>query len=109
MGANKKRTETLTLRFTKSEKAEIVAQAKKAKMTLTEYIVALSKRTEIVLPPDTAPIIVELKRIGSNINQIAAKVNSGVTYVPDLAAVIENQRKVYELLCNLLGDGRWQP
>ncbi len=57
-------------------------------------IVALSRQTEIILPPDTAPIIVELKRIGNNLNQIAAKVNSGVTYVPDLKEIIENQKRI---------------
>ncbi len=108
MGANRKRTETLTLRFTKSEKSEIVRQAVKAKMSLTEYIIALSKQTDIVLPPDVSPIILELKRIGNNINQIAAKVNSGVAYVPDLTAVVENQRLVYGMLCKLIEDSKWQ-
>ncbi len=109
MGVNRTRDKTLTVRVSKTEKAEIMAQVKKAQMSLTDYIITLSRRTAIVLPPDITPIIIELKRIGNNINQIAAKVNSGVTYVKDLGEVIENQKKVYELLCNFMRDERWQP
>ena len=108
MAENRRRSETLTVRLTKAEKAALTAKARKAKMTLTEYILAVSKDTKIVLPPETAPIILELKRIGNNLNQIAAKVNSGVTYVADLTEVIENQNKVYGLLLKLTEECRWQ-
>lgn len=108
MAENRKRSETLTVRLTKAEKAAIIAKAKRAKMNLTEYIFAISKDTKIVLPPDTEPIVLELKRIGNNLNQIAAKVNSGVTYVADLAEVIENQNKIYGLLLKLTEECLWQ-
>ncbi len=108
MAENRKRSETLTIRLTKAEKAVLTAKARKAKMTLTEYILAISKDTKIVLPPDTAPIVLELKRIGNNLNQIAAKVNSGVTYVAGLTEVIENQNKVYDLLLRLTEECLWQ-
>ena len=108
MTENRKRSETLTIRLTKAEKAAIIAKAKKAKMSLTDYILAISKDAKIVLPPDTAPIILELKRIGNNLNQIAAKVNSGVTHVTGLTEVIENQNKVYDLLLKLTEECLWQ-
>ena len=105
---NRKRSETLTIRLTKTEKATILAKAKKTKMNITEYIKAISETTKIILPPDTAPIILELKRIGNNLNQIAAKVNSGVTYVAGLEEVIENQNKVYDLFLKLTEECLWQ-
>ena len=108
MAENRKRSETLTIRLTKAEKAAILAKAKKGKMNLTEYILAISKDAKIVLPPDTAPIVLELKRIGNNLNQIAARVNSGVTYVTGLTEVIENQNKVYDLLLKLTEECLWQ-
>lgn len=108
MAENRKRSETLTIRLTKAEKAAILAKAKKAKTSLTEYILTISKDARIVLPPDTAPIVLELKRIGNNLNQIAAKVNSGVTYVTGLTEVIENQNKVYGLLLKLTEECLWQ-
>lgn len=108
MAENRRRSETLTIRLTKAEKAALTAKARKAKMTLTEYILAVSKDTKIVLPPETTPIVLELKRIGNNLNQIAAKVNSGVSYVADLTEVIENQNKVYGLLLKLTEECLWQ-
>lgn len=108
MSEKRRRNETLTIRLTKAEKSAIIAKAKRAKMNLTEYILAISKQTEIVLPPDTAPIVIELKRIGNNLNQIAAKVNSGVAYVEGLQTVIENQNKIYGLLYEMTEKMRWQ-
>lgn len=108
MTENRKRSETLTIRLTRAEKATLTAKAMRAKMSLTEYILAMSRGTEIVLPPDTAPIVLELKRIGNNLNQIAAKVNSGVTYVAGLKEVTENQNKVYDLLLKLTEECQWQ-
>ena len=107
MTENRKRNETLTIRLTKSEKALITAKAKKAKMNLTEYIAALSKEKEIVLPPDITPLITELKRIGNNLNQLAMKVNSGAAYIPDLHIVIDMQKALYNKLLSM-EDTSWQ-
>lgn len=108
MSEKRRRNEALTVRLTKTEKANIIAKAKRARMNLTEYILTISKQTEIILPPDTAPIVVELKRIGNNLNQIAAKVNSGVAYVEGLQTVIENQNKIYGLLYEMTEKKLWQ-
>ncbi len=109
MSENRKRSETLTIRITKSEKAAIVGQAKKARMSLTEYILALSQQLPIYPPPDFSPLLVELKRIGNNINQIAAKVNSGAAYVPDLRQIKEQQKKIYDQLLQLTEGSAWRP
>lgn len=108
MKENRKRSETLTIRLTRSEKARLISKAQRAKMSVTDYLVAVSERTEIHLPPDTVPVVTELKRIGNNLNQIAAKVNSGVTYVGNLAEVIENQNRAYRLLYEFTERCRWR-
>ena len=77
-------------------------------MNLTEYIVALSKDVTIILPPDIAPLVTEMKRIGNNLNQIAAKVNSGAVYVPDLREVVEMQKALYDHLLLMTEDSSWQ-
>ena len=105
---NRKRNQTLTIRLTKSEKAAITAKARKAKMNLTEYIVAMSRDVQIILPPDIAPLVTELKRIGNNLNQLAAKVNSGAVYVPDLREVVEMQKALYDHLLSVTEDSLWQ-
>lgn len=43
-----------------------------------------------------------------SISCVAAKVNSGVTYVENLTEVIENQNKIYDLLLKLTEECRWQ-
>ena len=108
MKENRKRSETLTIRLTRSEKARLISKAKKAKLTVTDYLVAVSKRAEIYLPPDTVPIVTELKRIGNNLNQIAAKVNSGAAYVGNLTEVIKNQDRLYKLIYELTERCRWR-
>ena len=44
-------------------------------MTLTDYLIECSRNTKIKVT-DLSEVLVELKRIGNNINQIARKVNS---------------------------------
>ena len=109
MAENRKRGTTLTIRVTKAEKASVAANAKRARMSLTDYILALNEQVAICPPPDLAPLLVELKRIGTNINQVAAKVNSGVTYVPSLEQVAENQNTIIRLMSKTLEDRPWQP
>lgn len=109
MAENRKRGTTLTIRVTKAEKASVAANAKRARKNLTDYILALNEKVTICPPPDLAPVLTELKRIGSNINQVAAKVNSGVAYVPGLERVVENQNALVSLISKTLEDRSWQP
>ena len=96
MTENRKRNETLTIRLTKAEKSAIRTKARKAKLNLTDYIIAASLQTEITVAEDVKPLIAELKRIGNNLNQIAVKVNSGAFHSADFQDVIDLQRMVYE-------------
>ena len=42
------------------------------------------------------PVVAELKRIGTNLNQIAMKINAGVFRSYNFSEVIDWQRKLYE-------------
>ena len=108
MAENRRRDKTLTIRVTESERAAITAKAKRAKLSLTEYIVTLSRQVEIHPPADLSPLLVELKRIGNNLNQLAMKVNSGMAYVPDLREIIEQQNNIYRQLLTMTEDRAWQ-
>ena len=77
MTENRKRNQTLTVRLTAAEKDAITRNAAKARMNLTDYIVASSLLTEIHVAEDTRPLLTELKRIGNNLNQISTKINAG--------------------------------
>ncbi len=72
-------------------------------MNLTEYIIAVSNKSKINVSEDTKPLLVELKRIGNNINQIAMKINSGALSSYNFTEVINMQRKIYEQMLELVG------
>ena len=78
MKVNRRRNITLTVRLTEEEKAHIVSMAKKANLSLTDYIVELSKLVPIVVPENVKPLLIELRRIGNNINQIATRANMDI-------------------------------
>ena len=103
MQENRKRDKTLTIRLTESEKALIEKKANRANMNLTEYIIAVSNNSKINVTEDTRPLLVELKRIGNNINQIAMKINSGALSSYNFTEVINMQRKIYEQMLELVG------
>ena len=103
MKEKRKRDKTLTIRLTESEKMMIEKKASKAKLNLTEYIISVSSKSKISVAEDTKPLLMELKRIGNNINQIAMKINSGVVSSYNFDEVISMQRKIYEQLLLLVG------
>lgn len=78
MKINRRRNITLTVRLTEEEKAHIVNMATKANLSLTNYIVELSKLVPIVVPENVKPLLIELRRIGNNINQIATRANMDI-------------------------------
>lgn len=101
--ANRKRNQTISIRLTTEEKKEIVAKAKQAQMTLTDYLIACSRNTDITVT-DLSKVLVELKRVGNNLNQIARKINSKRFFFGKFDSVIEGQRKIYDAILSLTGD-----
>ena len=108
MSGNRKRNVTLTIRVTAGEKDAITRNAAKARMSLTDYIVASSVLTEIHVAEDTRPLVTELKRIGNNLNQISMKINAGAFQSYNFQEVIEMQRSIYEALLRI-GGSQWRP
>ncbi len=102
---NRKRNQTLTVRLTASEKEAIIRNAAKARMSLTDYIVASSLLTKIHVAEDTRPLLTELKRIGNNLNQISMKVNAGAFTSYNFQEVIDLQRNIYEELYRISRGG----
>lgn len=94
--SKRKRNLTVTIRVTPSEKDTILRKAAQADMTLTDYLVTSALSAEILVAEDTKPLISELKRIGTNLNQIAMKINAGVFRSYNFSEVIDWQRKLYE-------------
>lgn len=105
MSEKRRRDNTLTIRLTKAEKERIERNAKRAKRSLTDYIVLLLLETPIHVAEDVKPLLIELKRIGNNLNQIAAKINTGVFQSYDFQDVVDEQRKIYEQLLKIVRKG----
>ena len=78
MNDNRRRDMTVTIRVTEKEKQYIKKRSKKPGLSVTDYIVRLSLETPIFIPVNMQPFLLELKRIGNNINQLTTKVNSKI-------------------------------
>ena len=109
MSENRKRNQTLTVRLTAAEKDAILRNAEKARMSLTDYIVASSLLTEIHVAEDTRPLLTELKRIGNNLNQISMKINAGAFQSYNFHEIIDMQKAIYEELYRINRGVSWQP
>lgn len=105
MSKQRRRDTTLTIRLTKTEKERIERNAKRAKRSITGYIVLLSLEMPIHVAEDVKPLLIELKRIGNNLNQITAKINSGVFRSYDFQDVVDEQKKIYEQLLEIARKG----
>lgn len=90
----------MSIRLTQSEKFAIYKMSKKAQLTLTEYILKSSLKSEIKVV-DLQPLLVELKRIGNNLNQITRKINSGAFSSYTFSKMIAMQRKIYDAIIKL--------
>lgn len=72
-------------------------------MTLTDYLIECSRNTEITVT-NLSEVLVNLKRIGNNLNQIAKKANSRRFFFGKFDSVIEGQRKIYDAILSLTGS-----
>ena len=107
MPENRKRNVTLTIRVTPGEKDAILRKAKQADMNLTDYLVTSALSTQIFVAEDLKPALTELKRIGTNLNQITTKINVGAFKSYNFQEVINWQSRLYEELIRIGGKG-WQ-
>ena len=61
--------------MTKEDKDNLKHNAKQSRMTMSEYVLALNKQKKINVVDGIPELVVELTRIGVNINQIATVAN----------------------------------
>jgi len=85
----RKRNRVVPVRFSDHELSVIDANAKKAHMNRTEYLVSAGVDKPIVILDDLKPMLSELRRIGNNVNQFTRKANSGEVYVVGLNEINE--------------------
>ena len=72
-----KKTEIITARMTPADKNRIKHLAKKAGMTVTDYIVTCALGKEIVRVDGLDELLSEMKAQGRNLNQLTTLANMG--------------------------------
>ena len=90
----RKRNHVVPIRFSDHELSVIDANANRANMSRTEYLVSAGMDKPIVILDDLKPMLTELRRIGNNVNQLTRKVNSGEIYVVGLSEINEQLGEV---------------
>lgn len=99
----------VNFRITLEEKKKLLAKAEEAHMSLSGYIISLSRSKRVVLKDEIGKLTVEISRIGNNINQIARVGNSQkyvykaqLKYISDQLSEVEELLK--KILCAMFSD-----
>lgn len=89
------RTKDKQVKFWANDKEleQIKKKVEKSKLSQQEYLLKCALDKEIIVVEDLQKIFIELKRQGTNLNQIAKIINSG-----EMHHVAENTLKEYEEL-----------
>ena len=102
---SKNRTERLQLRVSSEEKEAIAQKAADANMSIADYIVALSANQKIIDAKMIAQLILEIRRVGVNINQVAAVANyQKFANKEMLSKVNDGQNQIIDLLMKILSE-----
>lgn len=93
-----------SIRIEKSDLDKIRENAKKADMTITAYLIDRALREEqIVILEDLKPVCHEIRKIGTNLNQLTMLAHKGQISFVNLSAFSEEVKKLWQPL-NLLTE-----
>jgi len=104
---NTMKTERLNLRISSENLAVVRHKAKKANMTLTDYVTKVAMGKEIVIITDLAEVLRELKAVGRNLNQLATLSNMGRVQAVNLTETLECFTQINQSLQEILERRRW--
>lgn len=98
-----KKDKMICIRLTNMQKENILRKADYANMNITDYMIksALKRKIEIIQINELENFILELKRIGNNLNQLTRLANSGCVKIVDLSDVKNEVVNIWQSL-NLL-------
>ena len=74
----RKRKNQVKIYLSDEEIAKFNKKVEQSKMNKTEYFIRCTNRKKIIVVEGLKETLIELKRIGANINQISKNLNSGV-------------------------------
>jgi hypothetical protein len=100
-------TAMVTLRFTSANKLFLKAKAAEARMNMNEYLLHLATNKKIFVAEKLPNLLIEITRIGVNINQVAHVCNSKKTVSPfQVDELIRSLLEVRKLLNQILEEFR---
>lgn len=70
-----KRTEKIEFRVSENEKEQITQRAKEGNLSLSKYCRQVSMNRQLKLKDADRQLLIELGRIGNNLNQVAKQLN----------------------------------
>lgn len=97
------KTERMELRLTPLEKEKLSSQAAKARLSMSQYLLALSEQKKIIVAEGIPELCTQLIKIGTNVNQIAMVANTYKTVSEKQIKIVnDNLIEVQNLLGKLL-------
>ena len=99
------KTARIELRLLPTEKEELLKKAAVSHKTVSQYVLSLSESKRIIDTTKLATLIIEIRRIGVNINQIAAVANSQRFINKELLMKVnQHEKEIIELLQQILNE-----
>jgi len=97
------KTERMELRLTPAEKENLAARATEARMSMSQYLLALSEQKKIVVADGLPELCRQIIKIGTNVNQIALVANTHKTVSEkQLETVNQNLVNIQHLIGELI-------
>lgn len=102
---SKDKTDRIFIRVSPTEKKKIEEKAKQVNRTVAGYLLSLSESRRIIDTTKMASLIVEIRKIGVNINQIVAVANTQKYVNKEMQTkIIKNQEEIIDLLQKILEE-----
>ena len=105
--ADANRTKALLMRLTPAESALLKEQSARTGRTQSDILRSAWKKLKIIeLPPDDfAEMVIQLRRIGNNLNQVARAINMGEVHIPEIQTVLSEIVAIDKKLNRILMGG----
>ena len=105
--ADANRTKALLLRLTEEEATQLKEQSARTGRTQSDIIRSAWKKLKITeLPPaNFAETVVQLRRIGNNLNQLTRAANAGKIDIPEIKNVLSEIIAIDRKFSKILSEG----
>ena len=96
-----RKTERIEIRLTPEEKTKIINNSVEAKTTISEYLIKSAIKKEIVVINDLDKLVIQLRKLGNNVNQLTKLANGRVITCVELEGVKKELSKIWQSLNSL--------